>query len=164
ELLQRTSRRLRQRWSERRKQPRPGLNENDPRAARVDGAEVGCECSLRQFRDGAGHLHAGRAAADHDEVQQTAALLDIRFAFGAFKREQDPAAQIRGVIDGLQAWRVRRPIVAEISVLGPGGNDEVVERNATALRDHFFVHRVYTRNFGEDDVSILLTTEDAANR
>ena len=127
-------------------------------------AQRGSMCPLRQFRDGTGHLHAGRAAADHDEVQQTPALVGIRFAFGTFEREQDPAAQIRGVIDGFQARRVRRPIVPEISVLGPGGDDEMVERNATALREHFFAHRIDTRNFGEDDVSILLMTENAANR
>jgi hypothetical protein len=54
--------------------------------------------------------------------------------------------------------------VPEISVLGPGGDDEIVERNATAFRNHYLAYRVDTRDFGEDDVSILLTTQDAANR
>jgi hypothetical protein len=49
-------------------------------------------------------------------------------------------------------------------MLGPGGDDEMVERNAAAFRDHFVARGIDARNFGEDDPSVLLPAENSPNR
>src|SRR6266446_5959513 len=49
-------------------------------------------------------------------------------------------------------------------MFGAGGDDEMVERNATAFRDHFFARGIDTRNFGEDDLRISLTAKNSPNR
>ena len=134
QLLERAPRRLRQRGIERRQQPRPGLDQNDAGRARIDRAEIHRQRTLGEFGDGAGHLDAGRPAADDDEIQQPAALVGIGFGFGALERQQNAAAQIGGVVDGLQARRIGCPVVAEIGVLGAGGDHQIVERESGGLR------------------------------
>ena len=88
---------------------RRGLDQDDAGAARIDGAEVGGKRALRKLGDGAGHLDAGRAAADHHEGQQPSPLLGVGLGLGALEGEQDAAAQIGGVVDRLQTRRERAP-------------------------------------------------------
>ena len=66
------------------------------------------ERALGELGDGAGHLDAGRAAADDDEGQQARALGGVGLGLGALEGEQDAAAQLGRVVDRLQA-RARRP-------------------------------------------------------
>ena len=137
ELFERELRGLRQRGLERREQARRRLDQDDARAARIDGAEVLGERAVRQLRDGAGHLDAGRAAADDDEIQQPRALGGIGLGLGLLEGEQDAAAHVGRVVDGLEAGRGRGPVVmAEIGVLRAGREDQVVEGDAAAFGDH----------------------------
>ena len=98
--------------------------------------KIGGQRALRQLGDGAGHLDAGRSAADHREGHQPAALLGIAFVLGTLERHQDAAAQIGGVVDGFQARRIERPVVAaEIGVARAGREHEIVVRHAAAVGD-----------------------------
>ena len=111
---------------ERRQQARRRLDQNDARAARIDRAEIRRERAVGKLRDGAGHLDAGRAAADDDEIQQPRALGRIGLGLGLLEGEQDAAADVGRVVDGLQAGRERRPVVvAEIGVLRAGRENQV---------------------------------------
>jgi hypothetical protein len=94
------------RWIEWCKQSWSGFDQNNAGTAWIDGAKIRRQRALRQFSDGAGHLHAGRAAADHHEVQKSTPFICIRLGFGTLEGEQDAAAQVGGIIDRLQAWRV----------------------------------------------------------
>jgi hypothetical protein len=114
------------------------------------------------IRDGACHLDARRATAHHDEIQETAPLVSVGLGLGTLEREQDAAAQVRRIVDRLQAWSVGRPIMPEIGVLGAGGDDEIVKRNATPFRDDLPASRIDIRDFREDHFRVLLPTENTA--
>ena len=110
-----------------REQPRPGLDQNDARVARIDIAEIGGERPLGELGDRAGHLDAGRAAADHDEGQEPLPLGLVALGLGALEGDQDAAAKLGRVLDLLQAGRRVFPfVVAEISVPRAGREDQVV--------------------------------------
>ena len=71
-----------------------------------------------QFSDRAGHLYTSRPSADQHEGQQTIAFGTVPFDAGAFERQQNPAPQIQCIVQRLQTWRERPPLVmAEIARL-----------------------------------------------
>ena len=72
--------------------------------------------------------------------------------------------KIGGVVDGLQARRIGCPVVAEIGVLGAGGDHQVVERNPTALGDDLLVDGIDTRNLGQDHGDVLRVAQNSADR
>ena len=126
ELFERCPRGLRERRIERREQARRRLDQDDARRARIDRAEILGERAVGQLGDRARHLDAGRAAADDDEVQQPRALGRVGLGLGLLEGEQDAAADVGRVVDGLQAGRERRPVVvAEIGVLRAGREDQL---------------------------------------
>ena len=106
---------------------RRGFNQDDAGAARIDGTEIGGKRALGKLGDGAGHLDAGRAAADHHEGHQPAPLLGVGFVLGALEGKQDAAAQISGVVDRLETRRERGPVVVtEIGVPRAGREHQIV--------------------------------------
>ena len=124
---------VRERFRESGKKARPGLDKNDARRARRDGAEIVADRFARELGDGAGHLDAGRTAADDDKGQKSCSSSRIGLDLGALEGEQDLGAQARGIVDGLDAGRIRLPLVmTEITVPGTAGEDEIVERNGAA--------------------------------
>ncbi|MCY1167238.1 hypothetical protein D9M73_71960 [compost metagenome] len=77
----------------------------------------------RQFGDGAGHFHPGRAAANDHERQKFCALLDIFLAvsFGALECQQYLPANVERVVDRFDARRVFRPaLVTKVTVRRAG--------------------------------------------
>ena len=165
ELLERALRGLRKRRIERRQQARRRLDQDDARGARIDRAEVRRQRAVRQLRDGAGHLDAGRAAADDDEIQQPRALVRIRLGLGLLEGEQDAAANVGRVVDGLQPGRGGGPVVvAEIGVLRAGREDQVVERDAAAFGDHHALRDVDAGDLAEHDIHVPRARQDAADR
>ncbi len=74
----------------------------------------------RDLGDGACHFHAGWAAADDREGEQTPLLGLVVGDLGTLEREEDSPARARRVVEALQARRRRRPfIVPEIEWVGP---------------------------------------------
>jgi hypothetical protein len=69
------------------------FDQNDPRTTRVDGAEIRCQRALRQFSNGASHLHPGRTAADHSKIEESTTLTRIGLGLGTLEGKQDPAAE-----------------------------------------------------------------------
>src|SRR3546814_1339083 len=86
--------------------------------------------------DLAGQFHAGRPAADDGEGEQRAFRGRIGFRLGPLERGQDPATDVQRVVERLQPWRVRGPlVVAEVGVGGAAGQQQVVvAQRVAALR------------------------------
>ena len=116
QLLQRT---LGGRRLERRQQPRPGFDENHPRAARVGHAEVARDHVDRQLLDRAGQLHAGGAAADDDERQVRRALRQRSVSNSAASKDIS---------------RRERMSVASSTSFMPGANARPVARGRSSCR------------------------------
>ena len=90
-------------------------------------AEVARERLARDLGERAGHLDAGRTAADDDERQQRGALRRIALALGALERQQHAAADLERVLERLQSRRDDPPlVVAEVGVRRAGGEDQIV--------------------------------------
>ena len=87
------------------------LDQEDPRVLRADRAEVAPQRVVRDLAERAGELDAGRAAADDDERHPRPPPLGIGLALGGLERDEDPAADLRRVVDRLEARRERRPLV-----------------------------------------------------
>src|SRR5262249_26542016 len=140
ELLERSLCRLGKRRVERWQQSRSGFDEKDVGTCRVDRSEIRGEGALRQFSKCARKLDAGRSAAHDYEVAKPVPLDRIRFGLRLFEREQNPTPQISRVIDRLQPRRKSRPLgMTEVGVLRPGGDKEMIEADAEALRLHLLV-------------------------
>ena len=83
----------------------------------------------------AGHLDAGRAAADDDEGQPGVPADRVGLALGALERQQHAAADLQRVLEALEPGRERLPlVVAEVGVAGAGGDDQVVVATARCRR------------------------------
>ena len=82
-------RRLRQRRPKGRQQPVARLDQDDARRRGIDVAEIRRQRLAGQLGDGAGHLDAGRSAADDDEIQQPPALLSVGLGLGLLERDED---------------------------------------------------------------------------
>jgi len=53
--------------------------------------------------------------------------------------------------------------MAEIGVLGPRSYYEVIVGNTAAFREHLAAPGINTRNFRQNDLGVLLPTEDTAD-
>ena len=126
--------------------------------------EVGRERPFSELGNGAGHLDAGWAAADHNESHQSPSFVNISLVFGAFEGKQDAATQIGRVVDGLQPGCKRCPIVvAEIRMPRTCSEHQVVIPNAPPIGDHLFTGDIDPRHVREHDLDVALSTKDAAN-
>ena len=100
-----------------------------------DRAEVVAQRVVRDLAQGAGELHARRPAADEHERHPRLAQLGIGLALGGLERDQDPAPDLDGVVDGLEARGVRRPLVVpEVGVVGARRDDQRVVVHRAAVR------------------------------
>ena len=120
---------------------RPGRTRGEPSSritracGRVDVAEVlgqGVPGDLDQR-----HPPARRPSARRRRSRTSARprrRAGSALALGGLEREQDPAADLQGVADALQARGDRRPlVVAEVRVRRAGGHDQVVVRHRAAV-------------------------------
>ena len=97
----------------------------------VDVAEVVAHIELGNVGDGSGQLDAGGPTADDDEIERRVPAVFDHLALGQFKGQQDTAANLSGVFDGLEARRKRSPVVAaKVGVGGSGGEHAGSRRGA----------------------------------
>ncbi len=113
-----------------------GLDQHNPRPARVDVAKVSPQRVPREFDNGAGKLDARRASADDDEGEQHCLPLRIALAFGLLESQQDAAPDGRGVLKRLQRRREGLPVVmAEIGVTrARGEHQRIVGKGGAVLQ------------------------------
>src|SRR5262249_38403288 len=87
--------------------------------------------------------------------QQSAALIGIRLSFGLFERQQNSAPEEHCVVDRLQAGGMLRPVtVPEIGLPRAGCDDQVVERDPTAISHYFILLDVNRGNGCKHDAHI----------
>jgi hypothetical protein len=144
------------------------LDQHDPGLRRVDVAEVLDERPPRDLGQGAGDLDAGGPRAHHHEGELPAPLLGVPGPLGALIGHEDPAADVEGVVDGLEAGRGALPgVVPEVRVARAGREHEpVVAEVAVApwpLEGHAAGARVDLRDLAEHHPNVLLLAEDAAD-
>ena len=80
------------------------------------------------------HLDPGRAAADDDGGEEPRLLGRVGGDLGVLEGEEQARPDGARVLDGARPRRRRGPVVmAEIVVVGPGGEDEAVEGKVRAV-------------------------------
>ncbi len=80
-----------------------------------------------EFRDLAGHLHAGGTGPHDDVGEQAASLLSVLAELGHLQRAEDAGPQLQRIVDALHAGGERGElVVAEVGLAGPGCDDQVV--------------------------------------
>ncbi len=79
-----------------------GIDQDDPRDARIYPPELTPQCAAGTFSDLAGHLDSGRTRAD-DEGEEVLPPLLVLDALGALERIEDPRAQLQGIAEQAQA-------------------------------------------------------------
>src|SRR3954454_12340519 len=111
--------------------PACSLQQDDPGTCRVDDAEIFGENSSSELGDCSCHLNPSRTATNNNEGQQRAATFLVPLVLGLLECHQDTLAQIGRVVDALQSWRERRPLImSEVGVLGTGRQNQVFIANA----------------------------------
>src|SRR3954454_3846786 len=102
-----------------REETRTCLDQDDTGMARVDRPEIGRKRLARQFGNGSSDLNACRATANDGEREQAAALLRVCLEFGPLEGQQDLPAQARRIVDRLNPFGERLPIiVAKVGMPG----------------------------------------------
>ena len=93
----------------------------------LDRPEVALERVVGDLAERARQLDPGRAAADEHERHPRAPPLGIGLALGRLEGDQDPAADLGRVLDGLEPGRDRRPLgMVEVRVMRAGRDDQRV--------------------------------------
>ena len=127
--------------------------------------EIGGECVACQLGDGAGHLDAGRSAADDDARQQCRLLGRVCPHLGALERDENPAADVGRILDLLQSGRELLPvIVAEVGMPGAGCQHKNVVGHIRLPHLHHLALPVDAGDAAEDHAGIVLAREQVADR
>ncbi len=133
---QRQFRLLAQVCGEGRQDGRSGLDQHHARGTGVDGPEVAGQGESRKLGDGTGQFDAGRSRAHHHEREQSSTLCRVGRALGTLERQQQPAPDQGGILQGLEAGCMRLPfVVTEIGMRRARRDDEVVVRQLADVED-----------------------------
>ena len=104
-----------QRRRKRREYQSAAFENENARRLRTYVAEILPERLPSDFGERAGQLHAGRAAADNDEGEQTLLFRGIGLAFRGLEREQHAPPHLDRIVERLEPRRVGGPFgVSEI--------------------------------------------------
>ncbi len=141
------------------------FDEDHARFRRVDVAEVVGHEAAGDVADGSGEFDAGWAAADDDEVERRVRTGFEHFALGELEREQNAAANLDGIFDGLQAGRERLPlIVAEVRMGCAGSQHQVVVRHVRATAEvDLTVVEVEADGLVHEDFGVGVVAQDGAD-
>ena len=133
--------------------------------ARIDAAKIVGQSLPGHFRDGAGHFHAGCAAADHYEGEQAPPLVGIVGEFGALECDQNAAANARRIFDALEARRELRPVVmAEIGMRGAGRDHQIVEFDILGIGTQQLLLKIDAAHLFHQHRDVFLRPQDMPDR
>ena len=155
---------------ERAQHRRARLDQDDARRAGIEVPEIARERLPRNLGERAGHLDAGRAAADHDKGEQPLAPARIGLPLGTLERQQHAPPDVERVLERLEARRGRAPLVVpEVGVRGAARHDQVVVRQPLAVaggtirEDELFAGLIDRAHLGEEDLDVPLPPQDPAD-
>ena len=155
-----------ERRRERRQQPGPRLDQDDPRPARVDRPEVAGQDVTGDLAEGAGQLDP-RGPAPHDhERQERLTPRGILLALGRLEGEEHAPPDLQGVVDVLEAGGQGPPlVVAEVGMARPGRQDQEVVLEGVAVGEpdppRGQVHRA---RLTQQDPDVRAAAQDVADR
>src|SRR5579872_1303631 len=162
QLLFRALRKIR---SIRRQNSRASLEQNDAGHLRIDRGEFVGQYLVRDLRQCSGKLNARWTTAYDHEVQRKMRFATESLLLSQFKSKQYAAADLEGIFDGLQAGRVRLPIiVAKVGMAGSGGDDEVVIRHIEIGQADDAICEVKVLYLAEQHFNIVVVANDPADR
>src|ERR1039458_1943477 len=135
----------------------PRSDRKDGALRRVDAAKVVPQRIVGDLPQRARQFHACGARAYNRERQPRAAFRGVRLALGAFERQQNAAADLRGVFDGLESRRQRRPIVVtEIMMMRAGGQNQRVVWRLSIVQTHAAAFHVDVSHLGHPHARVAL--------
>ena len=152
--------------AEPRHHPLAGVEQDNPRRARVDPPEVPPQGPARQDRQYTGDLDPGRATTDDDERQPLVSGRGIGRTFGLLERAEDASAKVHRVGQCLQRARHLLPfVVTEVGRLSPTGQDQaVVVEPLAAVEDDLTAIDVDIGHLGHQHAGVRLALEHLADR
>jgi hypothetical protein len=100
-------------------------------------AEVPRQRRPSQLGDGTGELDACWTGADDDEGEQRRSPLGICLSLGLFEGHKDAAPDCGCILESLEAWRERLPIVmTEVRMAGTSRQHERIVINRGSVIEH----------------------------
>ena len=131
------------------------LDEQDASLFGPDGSELVFQGVAGDFRQRPCQFNAGGATSDDHEVERHLSLPTGGTPLRQFESQQDAAADLEGVFDGLQARGEGLPLrVTEVSVSRAGGEYEIVVVQGLVLRDDLFLLQVEIEHFFKQHFNI----------
>ena len=154
--------------SERREHRRARLDQQDRRLRGDHRPVLPRQHLVGQLGDLADHLDPGRPGPDHREGQVRRPLGGVGGQLGHLEGAEDVAAQVAGVLQGLQPGRERLPfVVPEVGVRAPGRDHQAVvgQHQLPAVRGqgvHDAAVQVQALHVGQHGVRVGLLPHDPA--
>src|SRR5690606_15596816 len=104
-------------------------------------------------------------ASYNDETEQILAFARVNRDFSFFERDQQATTNFRGILNTLQSWCERSPlVVTEIRVHGAGSEDEeVVRQRWHRIRNHLLGRKVDPAHLRHDHSGIGLARQDGSH-
>jgi hypothetical protein len=111
-------------------QPVPTLDQDDARRMRVDAPVIALQGPAGELLELAGHLHAGRSTADHDERHERAPACVVVLQFRPFEGAEDLPPQTHRIVEGFHPRRIMVKLVMPVVRRHrSGGHNEAVVRD-----------------------------------
>jgi len=149
-----------------RENPVAGFEKENGGLSRIDSAEVPPKSEARQLGDRAGQLNPGRPRPDDDERELPPTDLRVGCPLGPLEGQQNPAANLTGVLQGLEPRREGLPLgVAEIGMPGPGGEHQVVIADPVTIgQQDLGSGRVHPGHVSQKHLDLAPATQDGPDR
>jgi len=136
------------------------LEQVDLRRRWINRSKVLGEHVARELGESSRELDARGAAADDGEIQELATTKGVSFTFGELEREKNALSNLERVIHAFQTRSKRLPLlVAEVTRLGPGGENEEIVAQFSGIERHTPSRQIDRDHLGEEHGGVLLTSE-----
>jgi hypothetical protein len=142
------------------------LDEQDAGIGGVDRPEVAAQRVTGYLAERASQLDSCGTGPDDHERHPFFAPGRVRLAFGRLVGDEDPAPDVRRVLDRLEAGCEGRPVIApEICMPGSGGDDErvVLDGSAVVQLDPL-AGGIEPDGLAQNDPSVAVAAQDGPER
>src|SRR6185312_5451191 len=144
---------------------RATLQKDDACPGGINAAKVAFQIMPGDIRDSAGELHSGGSGAYDYKVQRRRIPVGKGLPLSTLKSQQDAAANVSGIFQGLQARRILLPFrMSEISVGGACGNNEIIVRQFQPVSANQTAVEIKTSDFAQKNFCIPCPAQYVADR